>query len=108
MNIFKRLFNWIQSAPADFCYVTGEWGLQGKTTPKPAMTGHAFQSANNRRSSVVLTTVPVSVAARVAAFAAFPAPAADRDFPLPELAMHSAAMGVQGQNHAQTYAQTAG
>ncbi len=28
MNIFKRLFNWVQSGPVDFCYVSGEWGFQ--------------------------------------------------------------------------------
>ena len=37
MNVFKQLFNWIQAAPADFCYVTGEWGFQAKESATPAL-----------------------------------------------------------------------
>ena len=34
MNILKRLFNWVQSGPVDFCYVSGEWGFEtGITRP---------------------------------------------------------------------------
>jgi hypothetical protein len=37
VNIFRRLFNWIQSGPVDFSYVTGEWGFEkGKIGPGPS------------------------------------------------------------------------
>jgi hypothetical protein len=100
MNIFKRLFNWVQSAPADFCYVTGEWGFQRKTISKPAMPSKAVQSEKPRRSPVELPPAPVGsvAAARVAAYA-------DLDFVLTDLLIRSAKMDVRDQN---TYAQTVG
>ncbi|HEV3041663.1 MAG TPA: hypothetical protein VHA33_28115 [Candidatus Angelobacter sp.] len=90
MNIFKRLFNWVQSAPADFCYVTGEWGFQRRTGLKPATASKAFQSTNKHRSPVVFPTAPAGkvAAARVAAFA---------DFPVTDLLIHSA-NAAQEQN----------
>lgn len=96
MNIFKRLFNWVQSAPSDFCYVTGEWGFQGKTIAKPALSGKA-QSTYKRNVPVVFPKAPVGkvAAARVAAFA---------DFPVDDLLIQSAALAAQEQT---TYAQTA-
>lgn len=74
MNIFKRLFNWIQSAPSDFCYVTGEWGFQRKTIAKPALSGKVVQDARSQRALVVFPQAPAGrvAAARVAAFANFP------------------------------------
>ena len=93
-NIFKRLFNRIQSAPSDFCYVTGEWGFQGKTIAKPALPAKA-QCTGIRRASVALPNAPVGkvAAARVAAFA---------EFPVGDLLIHSTA--AQEQN---TYFHTA-
>jgi hypothetical protein len=98
MNIFKRLFNWVQNAPADFCYVTGEWGFQRTTglNLKPAAASKAVQSASKRRSPVVFPTAPTGkvAAARVAAFA---------DFPMTDLLIHNANT-AQEQN---TFSQTA-
>jgi len=93
MNIFKRLFNWVQSAPADFCYVTGEWGFQRKTGLKPATASKAAQSAP-RRSPVVFPTAPTGkvAAARVAAFA---------DFPMTDLLIHSANTAQEQNAYAQ-------
>jgi hypothetical protein len=93
MNIFKQLFNWIQSAPADFCYVTGEWGFQAKASAKPVLSSNAFQSVNNRRSSEALRTPVVTVtAARISAPAAAPVvvTTAAHDPELIDLCIHSA------------------
>jgi len=97
MNIFKRLFNWVQSAPADFCYVTGEWGFQRKATTKPAISTKAVQSPRPHRSPVALPPVPVGAvaAARVASFE-------DQESALTGLLVHTASMDIQEQN---TYAQ---
>ena len=97
MNIFKRLFNWIQSAPADFCYVTGEWGFQRKTIAKPAVRGKA-QNTYTRRSPVVLLKAPVGKVAAAPVVAAF----SDHDIPVGDPLFQIAA--AQEQN---TYAQTA-
>lgn len=90
MNIFKRLFNWVQSAPSDFCYVTGEWGFQRKTIAKAALPAKA-QRTGNRRAFVALPKVPVGkvAAARVAAFT-------EHELPVGDLLIHSAA--AQEQN----------
>ena len=62
MNIFRRLFNWVQSGPVDFSYVTGEWGFKkGKTGPGP--------SDNALREPSILH-VPVKLPTKVAAAAA--------------------------------------
>jgi hypothetical protein len=73
INIFKRLFNWIQSAPVDFCYVTGEWSFQGKAIAKPVLSSATLQSANHRRSLDAIRT-PAVAAARVFTPAAAPVP----------------------------------
>jgi hypothetical protein len=73
INIFKQLFNWVQSAPVDFCYVTGEWSFQEKAIAKPALSSNALQSANNRRSLDVTRTPTVAVA-RIFTPTAAPAP----------------------------------
>ena len=95
MNIFKRLFNWIQSAPADFCYVTGEWGFQRKAIAKPATSRKAVHRTIPRRSPVAFPPTPVVAAARVAAFE-------DHDPALADLLIHTASMDIQELN---TYAQ---
>ena len=95
MNIFKRLFNWIQSAPADFCYVTGEWGFQQKAIAKAATSSKAVQRTSPRRSPVAFPPTPVVAAARVAAFE-------DHDPTLADLLIHSATAAAPEQN---TYAQ---
>jgi hypothetical protein len=59
MNILKRLFNWIQSGPVDFSYVTGEWGFQkGKNGPGPY--GRDLQEPN---VPSIPATLPTQVAA---------------------------------------------
>jgi hypothetical protein len=73
INIFKQLFNWVQSAPVDFCYVTGEWSFQGKAIAKPALSSATLQSTNNRRSLEAIRTPAVAVA-RIFTPAAAPAP----------------------------------
>ena len=78
INIFKQLFNWVQSAPVDFCYVTGEWGFQGKAIAKPpALSSNALQSANNRPSLEAIRTPAVAVA-RIFTPAAAPIPVTTR------------------------------
>jgi len=95
MNIFKRLLNWVQSAPADFCYVTGEWGFQRKAGIAPVLSSNAFQSANIQ-SSVALPPAPVGTvaAARVAA-------CTEHDSFVGDLLVHTANTAAQEQN---TYA----
>ncbi len=73
INIFKQLFDWVQSGPVDFCYVTGEWSFQGKAIAKPALSIATSQSANNGRSLHAIHT-PAVVAARISAPAAAPGP----------------------------------
>jgi hypothetical protein len=65
MNIFKRLFIWTQSAPVDFCYVTGEWSFNSKHSAKLALSSNAFQSANGRSSVALPGPVVLVAAARV-------------------------------------------
>ncbi len=98
MNIFKRLFNWIQSAPADFCYVTGEWGFRRKTIAKTALPAKA-QRTGNRRVPVAFPKAPVGkvAAARVAAFA-------EHELPVGDLLVQNTAAAAQEQR---AYAQTA-
>jgi hypothetical protein len=101
MNIFKRLFNWVQSAPADFCYVTGEWGFKEKGSAKPAPSSNVFERANNRRSYAARPAPVVSVvAARVAALAAAPAPETHvaHDPVLADLFIPNPSAGAQEQN----------
>src|SRR5437870_868268 len=74
MNIFRRLFNWIQSGPVDFSYVTGEWGFRnaGKG-PRPSET--ALQQPSILRIPVKLPTQVAAAAAgngRVAARVVMP------------------------------------
>ena len=74
MNIFRRLFNWIQSGPVDFSYVTGEWGFRnaGKG-PRPSET--ALQQPSILHIPVKLPTQVAAAAAgngRVAARIAMP------------------------------------
>jgi hypothetical protein len=97
MNIFKRLFNWVQSAPADFCYVTGEWGFQRKVIAKPAVSSKAVPSVSAHRSPVAFPA-PAVAAARVAAFD-------DHDSVLTDLLIHSANVDAQSQD---TYVQRIG
>ena len=54
MNILKRFFNWVQDAPADFCYVSGEWLFPDR-------------EAKEVSPDAVPRPAPVVVAARVAA-----------------------------------------
>ncbi len=98
MNIFKRLFNWVQSAPSDFCYVTGEWGFQRKTIAKASLPAKA-QRTGNRRVPVALPKAPVGkvAAARVAAFA-------EHELPVGDLLIQNTVAATQEQR---AYAQTA-
>ncbi len=73
IHIFKQLFDWVQSAPVDFCYVTGEWSFERKVIAKPALSNATLQSANNRRSLDAIRT-PAVAAARIFTPAAAPAP----------------------------------
>ncbi len=96
MNIFKRLFNWIQSAPADFCYVTGEWGFRRKTIAKTALPAKA-QRTGRRRVPVALPKAPVGkvAAARVAAFV-------EHELPVGDLLIQSTAAAQEQRAYAQT------
>ena len=75
MNIIKRLFNWVQSGPVDFCYVTGEWGFKSQESSAPAISNDIVLIANNRRA-------PAKLRAPIAAFDAsrVSAPVAARAF----------------------------
>ncbi|HEV2990585.1 MAG TPA: hypothetical protein VG759_19270 [Candidatus Angelobacter sp.] len=62
MNILKRLFNWIQSGPVDFSYVTGEWGFKKGDNGR----GRSNKAPEQERIPQVSVTVPTKVAVAAA------------------------------------------
>ena len=58
MNILKRLFNWIQSGPVDFSYVTGEWGFQKRDNGR----GRSSRALEQERIPQISATVPAKAA----------------------------------------------